>query len=152
VLRPAGADDRDSILRIAATAFADIRFADIPGVTRPMIGQRYRAWCEQLLTRHPDLARVLVVDGRVAGFLAAEPSGRVGHLNLTLAALDPAARGVPGVALISRALADYAKLGYRTAGAALSAENLAILNLYAGLEARFIQAVQFHLWNALAGR
>jgi hypothetical protein len=149
-LRPAGDGDRETILDIAARAFAAFRFADIPGVTQDMVGRRYRDWCSQILTRHPGLAHVLVHEGELAGFFAAEPKGRPGHLNLTLAAVNPACRGVPGYALFAKALAAYSRAGWRTAGAALSAENLSVLNLYASLEAKFVRAVQFHLWNAPA--
>ena len=151
-LRAARIEDDDQILDIAATSYPGSRFFGLRGMTAEMVGTRFRNWTAQLLARHRDLALVLEWDGEIVGYYASERTADAKRVNLTLAAsriTRPQARLI-GHELFVSGLAWYAKAGFNLAGASLSANNLAALNLYASLGAVFIKAVEFYLWDGLA--
>ena len=152
VLRPAGVADDEQILEIAATSFRVVRFYGLRGVTAEMIGTKFRNWTTKILGQQRDLAVVLELDGKIVGYFASERTADPKRVNTTLAAsksTHPRVRLV-GYELFSSALAWYGQAGFTLAGATISANNLAVLNLYASLGAGFVRAVEFYQWDALA--
>lgn len=150
VLRLARVEDDEQILDIAATSYPGGRFLFFRDVTMEMVGTRFRNWTAQILARHRDLALVLDLAGEVVGYFASEPTSGPKRVNLTLAASKRGCGRLVGHELFTSALAWYAKAGFHMAGASLSANNLAVLNLYASLGAAFVKAVDFFQWDALA--
>ena len=143
-LRPYRSADASALNVIAAAAFEISRFSILPGVTAAAIGQRFANWSAQLVQEASDTCFVYELGNRVVGaFLSKKDTS---GLNLALAAV---ALGTPpgiGPYLYREAFDCYARMGYRFGYAAISARNLPVLNLYAGLGARFTKATEILMW------
>ncbi len=120
--------------------FAHERFALLPGMNAERFNTRYLIWAEQLLARSPETSLEILHDGRVQGWFLSEP--RSGGLFLGLAMLAEGA-AISGHLLYQAAMGSYSARGHRLGFADFSAENTAVLNIYASCGARFL-APQYH--------
>ena len=122
--------------------FAHERFRHLPGCTPERLAQRYSRWTADLAAAHPDLALEISCDGRPQGYFLSRPDGPT--LDLTLAMLRADAT-ISGMLLYHKALVHYAAAGARIGAASFSADNPAVLNIYARLGAAFLPAEPVHL-------
>lgn len=122
--------------------FAHERFRHLPGCTPERLAQRYTRWTADLASAHPSLALEISCDGRPQGYFLSRPDGAT--LDLTLAMLRADAT-LSGMLLYHKALVHYAATGARIGTASFSADNSAVLNIYARLGAVFLPAEPVHL-------
>ncbi len=128
---PAEADDFAVIDRIAGQAFRDDRFHMDPGCDAALADQRYVLWVQQMRDEGKAFY-CLKLDDDVIGFMVHADS------HLPLAGLAPAhgQRGL-GAFLWLSALDHLKKQGQTRITTGITANNTAVLNLYARLGFRF---------------
>ncbi len=114
--------------------FSQDRYSWIPDSDSNRARERYALWGVDLILNQPEHALAISREGEVQGyFLSRNDNGR---LDLTLAMLRKGAV-ITGMHLYQRALSAYAQAGWRVGSASFSARNLAVLNIYSSLGARF---------------
>ncbi|PBA31087.1 hypothetical protein CKJ65_15135 [Mycobacterium intracellulare] len=124
--------------------FRHERYLQLPGIRPYKVASRYATWGNALVEQAPATCLALYDDDALQGYFLSQL--RAGSLHLTLAMLTRDAR-ITGHHLYLRALLAYAERGHRTGRAEFSASNTAVLNIYAGLGARFLTAEQCFLWT-----
>lgn len=153
-VREATPDDRAGVLEIAGTGFSFGRYHTDPQFPRALANRRYVRWVDAALAGADPDAVVLVTGpaGRPSGFMYAGLAGSVARLHL--AGVAPEFCGGPtSVGLYVGAIKALRDRGARVAESAVSAANIAVINLYAGLGFRFSapRVVMHRHFGALGG-
>ena len=123
--------------------FQHERFYALPGASEARVNNRYVRWSNNLIHEHPATCLRFSQDSRVQGWFLSHPES--GSIDLTLAMLGSAA-SISGFDLYSRALGEYAGLGFRLGLASFSVRNGAVHNIYAKLGARFLEPRECWMW------
>ena len=136
-VRRATAADRSGLVAIAGSAFRVGRYHADARFPRDLADARYRRWVERALDGADPSDRVYAIgpEGAPRGFLHARLDGDVADLRL--AAVDASTAGLDGYALFAGGLAALRGDGAARATARISAQNVGVMNLYAGLGFRF---------------
>jgi hypothetical protein len=132
----------------AVAPFQHERFAHLPGATNERITERFVMWSQQLMQAHPDWALQISIDGKPQGWFIAEPTPKGLFLALAMLAKDAS---LAGANLYRKALTHFAAQGQTIGHAGFSANNTAVLNIYAQLGARFTAPRGIWLWQAPQG-
>lgn len=122
------------------------RFWQLRGVTEAQVGQRFSNWCADIVRDHPQTSFALFFQGTPIGWFLGRLLNET-TIELTLAMGHPDARGM-GMLVYEAALYRYAQAGFRVGQAAFSVSNPNVLNIYAGLGARFQSPRHIWLWQA----
>ncbi len=143
---PARASDLPALEAIAERAFTSGRFSmdwRLPGRVN---GERYAAWVHSSLANEAHRVHVARQDGVIVGVFVTQgrPDGTV-YWHLT--AIDPAHQGRGlGKRLWRSMLRLHREEGVRSIETRISSHNTAVLNLYAGLGCRFLDAEMTFHW------
>jgi hypothetical protein len=124
--------------------FAHERFRHLPGITGEKITERYALWAAEAIAGAPEWCLRVTCGGATEGWFLSYLAGD--GLHLELAMLHRQAH-ISGVYLYQRALLAYGARGARVGMARFSAENTAVLNIYASLGARFLAPLGIWLWT-----
>ncbi len=126
-----------------ARPFIHERFARLPHVDEESLKQRYASWAVNLCETAPEWCVAVSRGGKVQGwyFSGLDPDG---SLDLTLGAASMDSE-VSGAELYRAAFARYFEDGARVGSASFSAGNMAAMNIYSSLRARFTGATDFWL-------
>lgn len=119
------------------------RFRYLPDITPARLNERYAAWSALLIAEQPEWCVRLRAGPRTQGWFLSQRDDAGFHL--TLAALHRDAT-VSGHLLYHTAISAYAVKGQRIGSARFSVTNSAVLNIYAGLGARFLSPAGCWLW------
>jgi hypothetical protein len=148
-MRPAEPEDRETIFRIAESAFAFGRYHGDPRFPRFLANRRYIQWVRSALDGGSPDDHVLVL-GRpnvVLGFMNVVI--RDGNADLRLGAVDPENEiGFAGFALYAEALRAVHALSARSASAKIAAANTRVMNVCASLGCRFFSPEATLHWHA----
>ena len=123
--------------------FPHERFYLLPGATEARVSQRYALWANNLIQQHPKSCLRFTHDGKLQGWFLSHGEGS--SIELTLAMLSANATA-SGYDLYSRALAEYARMGFRLGSASFSVKNSPVHNIYANLGARFLEPKECWMW------
>jgi hypothetical protein len=119
------------------------RFYSLPGATETRINARYVRWSNNLIRQHPATCFRFLQAGQVQGWFLSHPES--GSIDLTLAMLSATA-AASGFDVYSRALAEYARRGFRLGAASFSARNSPVHNIYSALGARYLEPRECWIW------
>ena len=119
------------------------RFYALPNATESKVNQRYVLWANNLIQQNPATCYRFLQDRKVQGWFLSHPEPPA--IGLTLAMLSQNA-AISGFDLYSRALAEYAKQGFRLGMASFSVRNTPVHNIYANLGARFLEPREYWMW------
>lgn len=130
---------------IAERAFVTDRFSVDPRIARGVAGLRYRRWVESAFEHRSQRLYRITEAGAVLAFFITE-LGRDGTCHWHLTAVDPAWQGRGYGKRIWRAMMARARReGARRIETTISARNIPVIHLYAGLGFRFESpATTFH--------
>jgi hypothetical protein len=123
--------------------FPHERFFSIPGATESQVNARYVRWSNNLIRQNPATCLRFLQDSQVQGWFLSHAES--GSIDLTLAMLS-ATSAASGFDVYSRALAEYARMGFRLGSASFSVRNGPVLNIYAALGARFLEPRECWMW------
>jgi hypothetical protein len=119
------------------------RFYALPNASESKVNERYVRWGNSLIQQNSATCYRFLQDGKVQGWFLSHPESPA--INLTLAMLSRNAV-TSGFDLYSRALAEYAKKGFRLGMASFSIRNTPVHNIYANLGARFLEPRECWMW------
>lgn len=119
------------------------RFYAIAGATEARVNNRYLRWSNNLIREHPATCLRFLQDSRVQGWFLSHPGS--GSLDLTLAMLSTTS-AASGFDVYARALAQYARMGFRLGSASFSVRNSPVHNIYSSLGARYLEPRECWIW------
>ena len=137
----------DSEFRLGGPEWSEFqyeRYNAIPGVTPQHVHGRYVGWAEGLVAQHPSCCFQILLNERPQGWFLARPDSAT-NLNLSLAVRHRDAK-ITGYSVYERALAEYARMGFKVGWASFSVINTAVLNIYSQLGARFVVPIGIWFW------
>lgn len=123
------------------TDFEHERYRFLPNVTKKDLTARYCLWGNQIIEDHPEWCLTVKSSNNVQGWFLSTLDHKK-RLNLTLAMLKKNAV-ISGLLLYQRAILAYANKNVRIGWASFSATNIAVLNIYASLGARFFSPTTY---------
>jgi hypothetical protein len=138
------ADEPFNIEPQAMAVFEHERFAHLRGMTADLIAERYGAWSNDLIARHPATCVRVMYRGALQGWFLS--SVEKGALRLALAMSHHDAK-VSGMHVFQKAILGYRDAGHRVGYASFSVTNQAVHNIYAKLGARFTEPEYCYLWQ-----
>jgi hypothetical protein len=117
--------------------FRHERFHAIASISPQQVNQRYHLLAQDIIQKHPETCLAMIHQDQCQGWFLAFPTQK--GLNLMLAMLHRNAT-TSGLYLYMKAMATFAQLGHRIGYASFSASNMAVMNIYAGFNAKFLRA------------
>jgi GNAT superfamily N-acetyltransferase len=148
-LRLAGAQDREGVERMAATAFRAGRYHADPRFPVALANRRFERWLSDAFTNAGEGSRIYVTgpEGSATAFTHTRVNGDSAYI--TIGGADPALQGHgTGAAVFIGTLEALRDSGVRRCQSKLSSANTAMLNLTAFAGAKYSQPQHVYHWHA----
>jgi L-amino acid N-acyltransferase YncA len=152
-LREATPNDRQEVLRIAATSFGHGRYHADVRFPVELANRRYASWVDKGFLGRDDRHKVYVIDHsrRIAGFAYTVLCDSVADLKLCAVAPE-LKQSIVGFHLYSEVLTMLKQAGIRQVVSRPQAANAAVMNIYASLGFRLREPMTVFHWHAPTAR
>lgn len=146
-VRLASAEDLDAVQTIACSTFTENRLMRDPNFSPETVIKYYRNWIDDIQRKSEDSLYVLEIQNDIKGFYALRKLTD-DRVNLLLAGVkDSEKNSLFGLSLYCSIHQEAVRFGFRTAEGEILASNIAVMNIFTFLGAKFnSNIIRLHKW------